>query len=430
MKVVHCSTSVSESSACMRLHKALLKQNVDSQILVLYKNIENVSQVHEIAEYGITYKIYKHMAYYINIAEDIFMKNFLGLQEGMPFTFGCFGVDITQLEIIKTADVIHIHCTNGQFLSLYSIKQLLKTNKKIVITLHDSWNLTGGCHVLCGCEKFGDNCYKCSEIRRGFGLISLIFKRKEKLYSFYHNFILTAPGKWTAGNVYKSRIFREKKAYVIGNTLDFEIFKRKHNNAVSQNMGLTANNQKIRILFGAMNCMETPYKGYKYLKKSLIYLKEKYPDFASKIELNIFGTSECDKDIDSLFSCRLWGNIKEQETMARLYTFCDIYVVPSLEDSFNQTVLESCACKTPAVSFRTGGIVDIIDHKKNGYLAEYANYQDLAEGIMWVYDHNRNNCIGELACSSVSEKFSEKKIAHEFIRIYENGKVGENEKKR
>ena len=58
------------------------------------------------------------------------------------------------------------------------------------------------------------------------------------------------------------------------------------------------------------------------------------------------------------------------------------------------------------------------------------HYQDLAEGIMWVYDHNRNNCIGELACSSVSEKFSEKKIAHEFIRIYENGKVGENEKKR
>ena len=40
------------------------------------------------------------------------------------------------------------------------------------------------------------------------------------------------------------------------------------------------------------------------------------------------------------------------------------------------------------VGFRTGGIPDMIEHKINGYLADYRNTDDLAEGIKYCLTNN------------------------------------------
>ena len=36
------------------------------------------------------------------------------------------------------------------------------------------------------------------------------------------------------------------------------------------------------------------------------------------------------------------------------------------------------------VAFRTGGLPDIVEHKRTGYLAEPFHTQDLAAGISWA----------------------------------------------
>jgi len=59
-------------------------------------------------------------------------------------------------------------------------------------------------------------------------------------------------------------------------------------------------------------------------------------------------------------------------------------VIPSLEDNLPNTVLEAMACGTPVVGFDIGGIPDMIEHKKTGYLAVAADVDDLLAGIDWV----------------------------------------------
>jgi glycosyltransferase, family 1 len=78
------------------------------------------------------------------------------------------------------------------------------------------------------------------------------------------------------------------------------------------------------------------------------------------------------------------------------------------------------ACETPVVAFKTGGIVDIIDHKVNGYLADYRNVEDLAVGIQWVIDNNQNNYLGKQGRDKVIKCFSNDIVATKFIALCDN----------
>lgn len=409
MKVLHCSTSVSDASANIRMQNALIKYGVESNTLVLFECKKRICNVKSIGEFGIRYKLYQRIAYYFNIGEFLFLKNICGLKRGMPFSWIPIGANISKLTIVKNADVIHVHCINSCYLSLKAIQKLIKLGKPIVITLHDSWFLTGGCHVLNGCDKYRDNCLECNEIKRGKVWRTSHVKKKRKLLD-NDNVYFTAPSRWTYENYLKSGLDKNR-CCIIGNTLNFDVFKPR-----GKDKGNNA--RKIKLLFGALNSVETPYKGFRYLIEMLRVLFDKYADLAQNVELHIFGADNSDEAILQKYECKFWGYIDSEVKMAELYNMCDVYMVPSLEDSFNQTVLESCACETPVVSFRTGGICDIIRHKETGYLAEYKNVIDLLNGFLWILNENEHNRIGVAARKDVESRFAERIIAEQLEELY------------
>ena len=48
--------------------------------------------------------------------------------------------------------------------------------------------------------------------------------------------------------------------------------------------------------------------------------------------------------------------------------------------------MEAMACGVPSVGFKVGGIPEMIDHQKNGYVANYRDADDLAQGMFWVLE--------------------------------------------
>jgi glycosyltransferase involved in cell wall biosynthesis len=61
-------------------------------------------------------------------------------------------------------------------------------------------------------------------------------------------------------------------------------------------------------------------------------------------------------------------------------------------------VLEAMACVTPVIAFNTGGVPELVDHMKAGYIAEYKNSDDLANGIeLFLSDDNLREKAGILA---------------------------------
>ena len=84
------------------------------------------------------------------------------------------------------------------------------------------------------------------------------------------------------------------------------------------------------------------------------------------------------------------------------------------------------ACGTPCVGFQTGGIPEMIDHLKNGYVARYQDAEDLAQGITWVLDHPHPQQLVEACVEKVKTHYSEEVIAGKYIALYQ--KVMEKER--
>ncbi|MFR7466444.1 MAG: glycosyltransferase [Phocaeicola vulgatus] len=81
-----------------------------------------------------------------------------------------------------------------------------------------------------------------------------------------------------------------------------------------------------------------------------------------------------DEISSSPFASYSMGKISDEYSLTLLYNAVDVYVTSSLAESFGQTIIEAQACGTIPVGFDLGGIPDIIEHEKTGYLAREKRY--------------------------------------------------------
>lgn len=76
------------------------------------------------------------------------------------------------------------------------------------------------------------------------------------------------------------------------------------------------------------------------------------------------------------------GSVQNDLFLSFIYSACDAFVCPSLQDNLPNTVIEAMACGTPVVGFRTGGIPDMIRQGETGIIVDSAgDAQGLASAI-------------------------------------------------
>ena len=101
--------------------------------------------------------------------------------------------------------------------------------------------------------------------------------------------------------------------------------------------------------------------------------------------------------------------------LALIYNAADIFVAPSMQENLANTVMESLTCGTPVVAFSIGGMPDMIQHMKNGYLAQPYKIEDLAKGIETVAEFAESR---ETIRKMAVDKFSEKLIGEAYSKAY------------
>lgn len=404
MRVVHIGTAVSESSANVRLHRALLTQGIDSAILTLSHN----GDIQEV--YDLQLSFWDKLAVLAKIKIKELKREQEHIRSDIPFSFGDIGYQLKKNKQIQDADIIHLHWICN-ILSIESIRELIKLHKPIVWTCHDSWAFTGGCHVRYGCDGYQSGCTDCKVLvnKESNDLAKkILFEKKRKW--LYNEMVFIAPSNWMKENILASSLFCNNNVAVIPNALDIAIYKRVESKKSSN---------KMSILFGATNA-QTPYKGFEYLVKMLEELTDMIPNVEQKYCLQFVGTNKIENAIIEKFECTFWGFVTEQKEMARIYSLADVFVCPSLDDNLPSMVMESMACETPVVAFTTGGIPDMIEHKQNGYLAEYKNAKDLAKGMIWILNNNQEGKIGVEARNKVLNNYAQEIVAEKHIGLYES----------
>ncbi|MHC5829061.1 MAG: glycosyltransferase, partial [Nostoc sp.] len=97
----------------------------------------------------------------------------------------------------------------------------------------------------------------------------------------------------------------------------------------------------------------------------------------------------------------------------------DDFVAPSRQDNLPNTVVEAIACGTPTVAFKIGGMPDLIEHRVSGYLAQPYEAEDLATGIQWVLQQQKESKSLSLAARRHAEyMFDPVRVAQQYVTVY------------
>jgi glycosyltransferase involved in cell wall biosynthesis len=418
MKVTLINTSDAGGgapAACLRLLKALEGQGIDAQLLVQHKKTAEPSVV----------GIEDNFTGRLKAKFDFLYERlpFMALHEkdkSVRFAFSTAnaGTSIIDQPLIKDADILHLHWTNSGFLSIADLKQLVDLGKPIVWTLHDMWAFTGGCHYAGDCDHFTRQCGDCPVLRDASpnDISHTGWLRKAAMLSGAKNITFVTCSKWLAGIAKNSSLLSNFRIESIPNPIDIALFSPKNKQKAREKRHINTD-VKI-ILFGAANINDRR-KGITYLVEALQHLKNDYPQ-TTPIEVVIFGKNK-HFDVSTLpFPVHELNLISSPEELAEVYSLADVFVLPSIEDNLPNTVMESLACGTPVVAFDTGGIPEMVDHRQNGYLAEFKSARDLAAGINEVLFSANADELAKNARTKVLNNYTNEKVASQYIGVYQS----------
>ena len=113
------------------------------------------------------------------------------------------------------------------------------------------------------------------------------------------------------------------------------------------------------------------------------------------------------------------GYVNDEQRIVDVYNAVDVFVLPSLSENLPNTIMEAMACGVPCVGFKVGGIPEEIDHKKNGYVAEYRQADDLARGIRWILTEADYEALSEQAVRKVAHSYSQQSVAMKYLDVYD-----------
>lgn len=327
------------------------------------------------------------------------------------------GFDITHLPEFKEADIIHLAWVNQGYLSLKGIRKILRSGKPVVWTMHDLWPATGICHYSRGCMAFKSQCRKCRLLPGGGSssdLSTKVFRRKQKLLRGSGIHFVTC-SKWLGDQAKQSALLTGLHLESIPNPIDTKVFRPTDKREARLRAGLPGDK---RIVLFVSQSVTDKRKGMAYFIEAIEKLAAGNPETRDNTAVAILG-GHSDELVERLpLPAYPLGFVSGEREITDIYNSADVFVIPSLEDNLPNTIMESMACGVPCVGFRTGGIPEMIDHLKNGYVAKYQSSDDLAAGISWVLDDADRDTLMRMCLQKVATNYSQRAVAMRYIEVY------------
>lgn len=307
-------------------------------------------------------------------------------------------------------DIIHLHNIHGYYINYEKLFTYIQHKKiPVVWTLHDCWAFTGHCvhFEYVNCYKWEKECNHC--IQTGNYPTSYVdnsyqnFLSKKKFFNLPEKIIIVPVSQWLSGLV-KTSILKNYTNIVINNGIDLQKFK------------IIDNYQPILKKYNLHDCIFALSvasiwdfrKGLGELYKVASLLSEDY-----KLVVVGLTQEQIEKLPKKIIGIKRTENIEE---LVALYNGANIFVNPTLEDTFPTTNLEALACGTPVVTYKSGGSPESID-AATGKIVEKNDFKSLLKAIEMYLKSDKE--IFKINCRLRAEKFFDQNINFkEYIDLY------------
>ena len=308
------------------------------------------------------------------------------------------------------ADIVHLHWVQGEMLSIADIGRI---QKPIVWTLHDMWAFCGAEHLAWD-DRWRDGYRRDNRPlhESGFDLNRWTWQRKRKHWD--QSMHIVTPSQWLGDCVRESALMRDWPVSVVANPIDTERWKPLEQSLARELLELPAD--VPLLLFGSFGANHAHHKGFDLLLQALEHLRD--DPRAQGMELVVFGQLAPPSHPNLGFPIHYTGHLHDDLSLRALYSAADAMVIPSRQDNLPNTGVEAHACATPVVAFNAGGLPDIVEHQRTGYLAKAFDTEDLAHGIAWVLAQQETGRLGEQARERAEARFAAPVVAAQYRAVY------------
>lgn len=311
-------------------------------------------------------------------------------------------------------DIVNLNWINAGFLR---IESLSKFEAPVVWTLHDMWPFTGGCHYSDRCIKYTASCGACPILNssRDKDLSRWTWRRKMESWRDL-NLTLISPSRWLADQAKSSTLFNAKPIHIIPNGLDTNLYRPIQQKLAREILRLPK--QAKILLYGCSHGIDDKRKGLRELLEAVDKIKN-LPVMAN-VELCIFGALQFTKNFHCEVPVHFLGYLWDETSLVLAYSAADVFLAPSTQDNLPNTVMESLSCGTPCIAYNIGGMPDMIDHKRNGFLAVPGDTESLAEGLKWTLSGGteRSRMLYENARAKAKKEFDQRIQAKRYLSLY------------
>lgn len=395
------------AKATARIFRALTIKKFDVKWYTVEKD---KNSLYKISSPCLLQEFVHKLFWYISQVIIIFCER----KRNVKFSLNLWGSSFIKKKI-KNSKTVHLHWINNETLAIRDFKLL---SGKSVITLHDEWFYCGAEHYALNPEVV-NKANQGYRIQRPFSIISYIIWHYKKVhYKKLHDVIFTVPSVWMQQRALSSYLLRGRDIRVVPNPINTDLFCPSDTKEFQLKWNIDETD--FVILFGAVDGTENFIKGYDLIEEALKLLSADNSFSYRNIKIVIFGGKDTGITTFHNFQTINVGFISNEVSLVKLYSLASITIVPSRAESFGQVAAESLACTTPVVCFGYSGLLDIVEHKKSGYLAEPFDPISLADGIRWCINLENDTFIqlGKYGRDRMVAKFSFDSVAKDYLSIY------------
>ncbi|HIK16965.1 MAG TPA: glycosyltransferase family 4 protein [Leptolyngbyaceae cyanobacterium M33_DOE_097] len=406
MKVLHFNQSDTAGGAAIagfRLHQGLLAQNIDSRLLVrkAKTNSERVATV----------------------AANSRLDRMLGRinnRFGLKYLNHVSSFDFVNHEWFRNADVLNFHNLHNGYFNYLAIAKLTQ-KKPAVFTLHDMWSFTGHCAYSYDCDRWKIGCGHCPHLDTYPAVqvdnTQLEWKLKNWVYS-RSNLTIVTPSRWLYEQAQKSMLNRHP-IHHIPYGIDTDTYQPLNFEYCRYVLGLPQ--QKHILMFAAESLLDAR-KGGDLLLEALKRLPDQLRSETTLLTIGTGGEAIAESTGIETFNL---GYVSDDRLKVIAYSAADLFIFPTRADNLPLVLQESMACGTPMVSFKVGGVSDLVRPQITGYLATPEDPDDFSHGITELFqgcdlrNQMKKNCRA-IALQEYSLDLQAKRYIELYLQAVQN----------
>jgi N-acetyl-alpha-D-glucosaminyl L-malate synthase BshA len=205
----------------------------------------------------------------------------------------------------------------------------------------------------------------------------------------------------------------QKPIQTVYNFVDERVYRKKNANHLKREYGIDENDKVIIHVSNFRKVKRVPdvVRAFSLIRK---HLPAKLLLVGDGPEMTI--VCRLVKELGLSEDVRFLG---KQDKLDELYSISDLKLLLSEKESFGLVLLEAMACGVPCIGTTIGGIPEVIEDGKTGFLCELGNVEEAANKALRILTNKHlRTYMANQAVQTVYQKFYSGQIVQQYEDIY------------